>query len=114
MLLFFIFSTDGTTSVPGIHFGMAVFARAIPGAPEVWWALNLDGGGSSQMWFESGSYVNDYDGNNNGSGTFSEPSMLPYSTSPALRTSTNTRPGRSSIRCASAVTIFLFSSSIFS
>lgn len=46
----FIFSTDGTASVPGVHFGMAVFARAVPGAPEVWWALNLDGGGSSQMW----------------------------------------------------------------
>lgn len=46
----FLFSTDGTASVPGEHFGMSVFAHAAAGSPEVWWALNLDGGGSSQLF----------------------------------------------------------------
>ncbi len=46
----FIFSTDGTASVPGVAFGLGVLRGAVPGAPPVWWALNLDGGGSSQMW----------------------------------------------------------------
>ncbi len=46
----YVFSTDGTTSVPGVHFIMAVLAGGVPGAPPVHWALNLDGGGSSQMW----------------------------------------------------------------
>ncbi len=33
-----------------------------------WEAFNLDGGGSSQIWTDGESYVNDYDGNNYGSG----------------------------------------------
>jgi hypothetical protein len=34
-----------------------------------WEAFNLDGGGSSQLWTTDDGYVNDLDGNNNGSGT---------------------------------------------
>jgi hypothetical protein len=33
-----------------------------------WEAFNLDGGGSSQMWVSGSGYINDYDGNNYGSG----------------------------------------------
>ncbi|MBM4390718.1 MAG: phosphodiester glycosidase family protein [Deltaproteobacteria bacterium] len=40
----------------------------IMGQLGAWEAFNLDGGGSSQMWTDGDSYVNDYDGNNYGDG----------------------------------------------
>ncbi len=33
-----------------------------------WQAFNLDGGGSSQLWKQGTGYLNDYNGNNNGTG----------------------------------------------
>lgn len=55
---------DGrTSSTSGLYGSELADVMAQLGA---YVAFNLDGGGSSQMW--AGGYVNDYDGNNSGSG----------------------------------------------
>ena len=58
---------DGrTTENAGLH-GSEL--ADILGQLGAWEAFNLDGGGSSQLWTDSGGYENDKDGNNYGDGT---------------------------------------------
>jgi hypothetical protein len=55
---------DGRTSSNAGLYGSEL--ASIMSQLGAWEAFNLDGGGSSQLWADG--YLNDYDGNNNGSG----------------------------------------------
>jgi hypothetical protein len=58
---------DGRTSVSAGMYGTEL--AELMDKLGAWVAFNLDGGGSSQMWVDGQSYVNDVDGNNSGGGT---------------------------------------------
>ena len=57
---------DGRTSNNDGLYGSEL--ADIMGQLGAWQAFNLDGGGSSQLWTDGDGYINDYDGNNSGSG----------------------------------------------
>jgi len=64
---FILLVVDGrTNSSAGMYGTELADTMAQLGA---WQAFNLDGGGSSQLWVRGQGYLNDVDGNNNGSGT---------------------------------------------
>ena len=66
MSTFLLLVADGRTSDNDGLYGSEL--ADIMGQLGAWDAFNLDGGGSSQLWTESGGYENDYDGNNYGNG----------------------------------------------
>ncbi len=63
---FLLVVADGRTSDNDGLYGSEL--ADILGQLGAWEAFNLDGGGSSQLWTDADGYVNDYDGNNYGSG----------------------------------------------
>lgn len=63
---FILLVVDGRTSVSAGMYGTE--EAELMGKLGAWEAFNLDGGGSSQMWQQGKSYLNDYDGNNSGAG----------------------------------------------
>ena len=66
MKTFILLVVDGRTTVSAGMYGTELAdAMQKLGA---WQAFNLDGGGSSQLWRQGSGYVNNYNGNNNGSG----------------------------------------------
>lgn len=63
---FMLVVVDGRTSSSSGMYGAEL--ADLMGQLGAYEAFNLDGGGSSQLWVEGQNYINDYDGNNSGTG----------------------------------------------